>query len=116
MITQEFYFNIDNAVICKKDLNMSTRILYCYISNYWRNGLNVFANNKYLADNLGVSKSTISRALKELKDAKLIKTIYSRNENNVETRIIIKPRTTESELEKMFKRVMESKIKYSKEV
>lgn len=117
MNKQDFYFTIDYAVICNNRLTMTARVLYCYISNYWKQGLNVFASNKHFAEALGVSKATISRALVELKEARLIGARYSRDENNVETRVIIKPKkVNDSELMQMFKRVIEQKKEHNKEV
>lgn len=117
MSKQDFYFTIDNAVICNNRLTMTARVLYCYISNYWKQGLNVFASNKHFAEALGVSKATISRALVELKEARLIAARYSKTENNIETRVIIKPKKMDdSELMQMFKRVIGLKKEHTKEV
>lgn len=117
MSKNDFYFSIDNAVICNNRLTMTARVLYCYISNYWKQGLNVFASNKHFSEALGVSKATISRALVELKEARLIVARYSKTENNIETRVIIKPKKMDdSELMQMFKRVIELKKEHSKEV
>ena len=117
MNKQDFYFTIDNAVICNNRITMTARVLYCYISNYWKQGLNVFASNKHFAEALGVSKATISRALVELKAAKLIAARYSKTENNIETRVIIKPKNMDdSELLQMFKRVIGLTKEHTKEV
>lgn len=108
-MTKEQYFRIDEIIITKTNLTLVSRVLYCYISNYWKQGLNVFATNKHLSAAIGVSESSISRALRQLKDHGLIKVKYFKDENNIETRLILKPKTNDSELMKMFKRVIENK-------
>ena len=69
-------------------ISWRAQVLYGFINSLTKKKGYCFATNKFLADEMGVCRKTISRALKELRTAGLIVSKYMRDENGNRIRVI----------------------------
>lgn len=107
------YFICDMAIMCNKNLTMTSKILLNYMCGFWDNGLLFFASNKACSEMLGVSVRSINNAIKELKDKNYIHCEYRKDEQSNVVRVITKYqkiKRDKSKLEETFNEIYE-KIK-----
>ena len=71
------YLKIPESVLNKSNICASSKILYCYISLLCHQNCFCYATNSFLGKTLNVTPRTITRLIKELKDAKLITISYT---------------------------------------
>ena len=71
------YLKIPESVLCKSNICQTSKILYGYISLLCHQNGFCYATNSFLGKTLSVTTRTITRLIKELKDANLITISYT---------------------------------------
>ena len=71
------YLKIPESVLNKSNICASSKTLYGYISLLCHQNGFCYATNSFLGKTLNVTPRTITRLIKELKDAKLITISYT---------------------------------------
>lgn len=69
----EYYINIPSKVLKNRDLKFSSKILYGEISRLSQKDGYCYASNKYLGELLGIHEKSVSRLIKELISANLVR-------------------------------------------
>ena len=69
----EYYINIPSKVLKNRDLKFRSKILYGEISRLSQKDGYCYASNKYLGELLGIHEKSVSRLIKELISANLVK-------------------------------------------
>ena len=71
------YLKIPDFVLCNSNICATSKILYGYISLLCHQNGYCYATNSFLGKTLKVTSRTITRLIRELKDAKLITISYT---------------------------------------
>lgn len=77
----EKYLKIPNFVKNNKSISNSAKILYGDLVLLSHKNGYCYASNKFLAEGLNITTRSITRLLKELKDANLIEIIFTESYN-----------------------------------
>ena len=83
------YGLISQEVMNSDELSQKAKLLYSMLVSFAGNKDKAFPSQKLLAERLGMSKSTVNRAIKELEDNEIIKIVKQQNANGFKTNIYI---------------------------
>ena len=78
MIILEHYIRIPESIFLDKIISPSSKSLYRYIQLFAIKKGYCYASNEYISNCFGLSKRSITRLLKELKDKEYIRIEYSK--------------------------------------
>lgn len=67
-ILERGYGIIAKKVMRDRNLNVVSKAIYAYICSYAGKGKDAFPSQKLLCEDLGISKNTLGKYIKELKD------------------------------------------------
>lgn len=67
-VFEEGYGFIPKKVMRDKQLNIQAKAIYAYICSYTGKGTDAFPSQKLMSDDLGISKDTLSKYVKQLKE------------------------------------------------
>ena len=79
-----YYAILTADVRYHKDLTPNAKLLYAEITALENMNGRCFANNKYFADLYGVSKTSVSKWIRQLESFNCIKTVYIYKEGSIE--------------------------------
>ena len=85
----KIYGLISQEVMNSDKLSQKAKLLYSMLVSFAGNKNKAFPSQKLLAERLGMSKSTVNRAIKELEKNKVIKIVKRQNVNGFKTNIYI---------------------------
>lgn len=83
------YGLISQEVMNSNELSQKAKLLYSMLVSFAGNKDKAFPSQKLLAERLGMSKSTVNRAIKELEDNEIIKIVKQQNANGFKTNTYI---------------------------
>ena len=83
------YGLISQEVMNSDELSQKAKLLYSMLVSFAGNKDKAFPSQKLLAERLGMSKSTVNRAIKELEENEIIKIVKQQTANGFETNIYI---------------------------
>lgn len=83
------YATIPVAILERKDLSATAKVLYAEIVALAKRNGECFATNKYIADRIGLSDTSINRPLRELVESDLIKTRIDRSKKGTYRKIYV---------------------------
>lgn len=66
------YFNCSCEITSRKDLTSTDKLVYSFISNYWKNKMPFNAGTDYIIRCLGLSRASVFNSLDNLKKKHLI--------------------------------------------
>lgn len=83
------YGLISQEVMNSEELSQKAKLIYAMLASFAGNKDKTFPSQKLLAERLGMSKSTVNRAIKELEKNKVIKIVKQQNINGFKTNVYI---------------------------
>lgn len=79
---------VERRVLVMKKLNANDKLIYSLMNGFWHCGLEFEASNSYIADFLGIHRSSVIRSIQKLEALNLIRCEYSILNNGQDRKII----------------------------